>query len=205
MYKQLLNCILLYISGLCFVAPLQNCLKTLNAVQNFVKDEMKKKFISRDFLIVVISAYLLFNSGVVGSQSAFVVSGGKIESGMGSFSLSVGQPFYEPLNMDKITVHPGVQQPYEWFVVSTIEVLGESTIRLWPNPTLTYIKLEVSDFIFRENLQYFIIDLLGREFDNGQLLSTENLISVESLPAGSYFITLFDGDHFYQPIHFLKL
>jgi hypothetical protein len=62
-------------------------------------------------------------------------------------------------------------------------------VQLFPNPTQETITLILSS---KEDIQvrYSIMDYLGKEIRNGNILSEKSEISLRDLPAGNYFISL---------------
>ncbi len=164
---------------------------------------MKKSF----FKGIIAGLMIFYGSGfsVLNAQNAFVVSGGDISSGMGSISLSAGQLFYQPLEMGGYSLNPGVQQPYELFLVNVRELPFEGAISIFPNPALDFLSIRISDVLFTEKMHYRIIDITGREIQNGKVLNSEFFIKIDQLPAGNYYLMVGYSDKFFTPSIFLKL
>jgi len=152
--------------------------------------------------------FLIFFSIMAGSlnaQNSFVVSGGEIVSGMGSVSLSAGQLFYQPLEMGGFSINPGVQQPFELFLVNIREIPFEGAISIYPNPASEYISISISDWLFTDKMNYQIIDITGKEVLNGKLLNSEFYIKIDQLASGTYYLVLGYSDKIFTPSLFLKL
>ncbi|TVQ42388.1 MAG: T9SS C-terminal target domain-containing protein [Saprospirales bacterium] len=156
-------------------------------------------------ICICILIYFSCSNSVLIGQSSFVVSGGDISSGMGSISLSAGQLFYQPLEMGGYSLNPGVQQPYELFLVNVRELPFEGAISIFPNPALDFLSIRISDVLFTEKMHYRIIDITGREIQNGKVLNSEFFIKIDQLPAGSYYLVVGYSDKFFTPSIFLKL
>lgn len=156
-------------------------------------------------ICICILIYFSCSNSVLIGQSSFVVSGGDISSGMGSISLSAGQLFYQPLEMGDYSLNPGVQQPYELFLVNVRELPFEGAISIFPNPALDFLSIRISDVLFTEKMHYRIIDITGREIQNGKVLNSEFFIKIDQLPAGSYYLMVGYSDKFFTPSIFLKL
>ena len=166
-------------------------------------NQMKKTF----FKGIITGLMIFFGSGLftLNAQNSFVVSGGDITSSMGSISLSAGQLFYQPLKMSGLSVSPGVQQPYELFLVDIRELPYDDAISVFPNPALDFLTIRISDVLFTEKMHYRIIDITGREMQNGKVLNSEFFIKIDQLPAGSYYLMVGYSDKYFTPSIFLKL
>ena len=68
-----------------------------------------------------------------------------------------------------------------------------SDITLYPNPTTGVVHIESSNY--EENMNYTILNAFGQCLDAGVLQS--NMLSLEKLPSGIYFVQLSSGN---QPI-----
>ena len=78
-----------------------------------------------------------------------------------------------------------------FFSVESVSKLKKYPVKLYPNPAQTYIK---SDLVNAES--YEITDIQGKVFIKSDL-NTENVISVQNLPPGLYFIKLFSEHKMY--------
>ena len=82
-------------------------------------------------------------------------------------------------------------------VVSVTESLGKNqrSIRAFPNPSNGEIKLKMSGFNQGEQLTWSCLNLMGQELRSGSLRNAQGqlgLLSLSSLPQGTYAITVFD-------------
>lgn len=64
---------------------------------------------------------------------------------------------------------------------------GKNSIKIWPNPAIDYINLEVGDLLLKFSPVVKITDLQGREMIETAIC---NKIDISSLPVGIYFIML---------------
>ena len=72
------------------------------------------------------------------------------------------------------------------------EELRDFTIRLYPNPTTDFLNIQVATQT--ANVRSQIIDLTGRVLWVGDLDNGDNIIHVNHLAAGVYYLTVLQGD-----------
>ena len=73
--------------------------------------------------------------------------------------------------------------------VSDNEFAGR--LEIYPNPATSHITVMNNKY---PNLSYSIFNLMGQKLKDGSLSNTENMLSVESLTDGVYFLYLVDKD-----------
>ena len=76
-------------------------------------------------IIGVLSLFLIPNHLV--AQTAFVSVGGDIISEQSSISFSVGQLAYQAVSGTQASINQGVQQPWEIYVVTSVDRFVEET------------------------------------------------------------------------------
>ena len=64
----------------------------------------------------------------------------------------------------------------------------ENSIVAYPNPAQEVIMIETNGY--EQNLAYYIIDQTGRQFMNGILIKNKNLLEINQLASGLYFIQI---------------
>jgi hypothetical protein len=86
-------------------------------------------------------------------------------------------------------LNEGVQQVYTKKTTPIEELVYLKEVQLYPNPTQETMTLILSS---KEDIQirYTIMDYLGKEIRNGNILSEKSEISLRDLPSGNYFISL---------------
>ena len=139
---------------------------------------------------------LLFAYCFVRLQAQQVItSAGENATGIGgSASYSVGQIVYKTNSGSLGSVSQGVQQPYEISIVSVFEEVDRISLVLssYPNPTTNSLTLKVGNYNF-ENLNYQLYDSNGRMLVESKIYRSETVLSMETLPAGSYFLKVNNG------------
>jgi hypothetical protein len=122
-------------------------------------------------------------------QNALSAAGGHFKTTGGSTSFTVGQVAYVLKKGTGSYLNEGVQQVYTKKTTPVEELVYLKEVQLYPNPTQETITLILSS---KEDIQvrYTIMDYLGKEIRNGNILSEKSEISLRDLPSGNYFISL---------------
>jgi hypothetical protein len=138
--------------------------------------------------IIPIVVFISFGFSSFG-QNALSSTGGHIKTSGGSTSFTVGQVAYVLKKGTGSYLNEGVQQVYTQKTTPIEELVYLKEVQLYPNPTQETITLILSS---KEDIQvrYTIMDYLGKEIRNGNILSEKSEISLRDLPSGNYFISL---------------
>ena len=122
-------------------------------------------------------------------QNALSAAGGHFKTSGGSTSFTVGQVAYVLKKGTGSYLNEGVQQVYTKKTTPIEELVYLKEVQLYPNPTQENFNLIISN---KEDIQvrYTIMDYLGKEIRNGNILSEKSEISLRDLPSGNYFISL---------------
>jgi hypothetical protein len=123
------------------------------------------------------------------AQNAISSTGGHFKTTGGSTSFTVGQVAYVLKKGNGSYLNEGVQQVYTKKTTPVEELVYLKEVQLYPNPTQETMTLILSS---KEDIQvrYTIMDYLGKEIRNGNILSEKSEISLRDLPSGNYFISL---------------
>jgi len=138
--------------------------------------------------IIPIVVFISFGFSSFG-QNALSAAGGHFKTNGGSTSFTVGQVAYVLKKGTGSYVNEGVQQVYTKKTTPIEELVYLKEVQLYPNPTQETFNLIIST---KEDIQvrYIIMDYLGKEIRNGNILSEKSEISLRDLPSGNYFISL---------------
>ena len=122
-------------------------------------------------------------------QNALSAAGGHFKTSGGSTSFTVGQVAYVLKKGNGSYLNEGVQQVYTKKTTPIEELVYLKEVQLYPNPTQETMTLILSSM---EDVQvrYTIMDYLGKEIKNENILSEKSEISLRDLPSGNYFISL---------------
>jgi hypothetical protein len=138
--------------------------------------------------IIPIVVFLSFGFSSFG-QNALSAAGGHFKTSGGSTSFTVGQVAYVLKKGTGSYLNEGVHQVYTKKTTPVEELVYLKEVQLYSNPTQENFNLIISN---KEDIQvrYTIMDYLGKEIRNGNILSEKSEISLMDLPAGNYFILL---------------
>ena len=138
--------------------------------------------------IIPIVVFISFGFSSFG-QNALSAAGGHFKTNGGSTSFTVGQVAYVLKKGTGSYLNEGVQQVYSKKTTPVEELVYLKEVQLYPNPTQETMTLILSS---KEDIQvrYTIMEYLGKEIRNGNILSEKSEISLRDLPSGNYFISL---------------
>ena len=118
------------------------------------------------------------------SQYAFVSAGGDEQNNSGTISYSIGQIAQEYQNK----VHQGVQQPYEWFRVSTdVKGYENPPFTVFPNPFQGDLTIESA---VSRSFEYRVVSTTGKVVAKGSSNSKIKRISLPPLSDNIYFLEI---------------
>jgi hypothetical protein len=145
-----------------------------------------KNLMKKSILPLVVFLFFGFNSF---GQNALSSTGGHIKSTGGSTSFTIGHVAYVLKKGTGSYLNEGVQQVFTKKTTPIEELVYLKEVQLYPNPTQETFNLIIST---KEDVQirYTIMDYLGKEIRNGNILSEKSEISLRDLPSGNYFISL---------------
>ena len=145
-----------------------------------------KNLIKKSIILLVVFVSFGFNSF---GQNALSATGGHFKSTGGSTSFTVGQVAYVLKKGTGSYLNEGVQQVYTKKTTPIEELVYLKEVLVYPNPTQETFNLIISTNEVVQ-VRYTIMDYLGKEIRNGNILSEKSEISLRDLPAGNYFISL---------------
>jgi hypothetical protein len=132
----------------------------------------------------------LFFYATTYGQQAVLPAGGSIQGSTGTVSYTVGQVSFTTNSNSSFSVAEGVQQPYEISVLDSDEAYDTIQLRIYPNPTSSYLLLEISALAIT-GLSYQVFDTTGKLVLLEQLLvAAQTQISLESLPSSTYYLEI---------------
>ena len=126
------------------------------------------------------------------AQQATSATGGDASGSGGTVAYSVGQIFYTTNTGTTVSVEQGVQQPYGIPIVTGI---NNHSINLeltaYPNPTANNLTLKVGNGEL-STLNFHLFDISGRLIESRKIISSSEIITMENLPAATYFLKVTD-------------
>ncbi len=148
---------------------------------------INRKITYLNFSLIIVIIFSVIN---LKAQRNFVAAGGEMFSNTASASYSIGQIFYENAQSGSANLLQGNQQPYEWYLVNTEDQtdLTGLNIRFFPNPTVDFIHVEISDFNPGDTFDFAIFNASGQEIKKQKLIDSKTLVSLEYMAEGVYFM-----------------
>ena len=144
-----------------------------------------------DALKLFISILLLSGApAITYGQSAVVASGGQGEGLKGSISYSVGQVADQHSTGGAGHINEGVQQPFEIFNPTTsTNGIARFEFSVYPNPVRDFIVIHTQGDL-PDGLQYYILDIMGRNVFEGSIDRSLREISVTELMPSLYTLMI---------------
>lgn len=152
---------------------------------------------------ILIGALLLITHFVY-SQTAITSSGGIAIGNVGTSTYTIGQLVYATYNQNNGSIAQGVQQAFEFQVLSNSELLsGNLTLLTYPNPTSNNLVLKISDTP-QDKLEYTVFDIQGKQILRGVITSKETKIKTQYISNGVYFLKVTQNKQLLQSIKIIK-
>jgi len=136
------------------------------------------------------------------AQNNSVSAGADAEGSNGSISYSIGQVVYTSASGINGSINQGVQQPYDYDVITGIEHT-EIELALYPNPTLGQVNLTIADSRTQE-YSLSLFDATGRLIMQNSQLNGMNSFSMESHAAGAYTLSVYKKDELIKSFRIIR-
>lgn len=136
---------------------------------------------------------LLVTAGSGFGQQAVLPAGHEAIGSSGTVSYSLGQIDYEATQAADGHVQRGVQQPYEWLILSAKEESPPS-VNIRPNPTADEVTLQWSEPL-PAGARYALYNNAGAVLGEGAVMGTSVSIPMERHATGRYIVRISVHDH----------
>lgn len=136
-------------------------------------------------------SWVILGMGSAKGQQSVHSSGGSASGSGGLVSFSIGQVCYSTQSGVAGQVCQGVQQAYELVTSDILDADMQGSIRVFPNPTLDYLILQV-DANRGKDLSYQLCDLQGKVLKEERIVDRQTLIPTKGLSAAMYLIQVMD-------------
>ncbi len=140
------------------------------------------------------------------AQHAVNATGGNASNENGSVSYSIGQILYSAYSNSDGNITEGVQQPYEIFVITSIEYLDGIDLKLkaFPNPVDDQLKLLVigQDRSRSSDFHYWLLDINGKSMKHERMSDKITRIDMSGAQPGVYFLLVTASE---ERIGFLRI
>ncbi len=157
------------------------------------------KIILKLFFILILAEFPI---GALFAQQDILSANCNATGNGGTVSWSIGLVDYSAWSSTTGTVTEGVQQPYEFFIISGLEEFESSTeCTVFPNPTTGKIILKFLNHNLK-NLSSCIFDLEGARLREIAVDSEEISIPMDDLKPATYFLVILEND---RPVKTYKI
>lgn len=143
---------------------------------------------------IVLLIAILYWTSLIQAQESVNASGGDATGSGGTVAYSVGQIDYVTNTSASGNENQGVQQPYEFFIVGTNDLLLDISITIYPNPTANNLTLEVSDYNTK-NLSYKLYDMQGKLLNHELIVASQTKVNMQGFPPATYFVHLINPEN----------
>ena len=159
---------------------------------------MKNKRIFLNLLIGLIFGWIQIHA-----QENTNTAGGTASGDGGVIQYSIGQIVYSTSISETGIVSDGVQQPYEIYAITGINL---NTIRIdvqvYPNPTTYFLNLFVDNFQY--GLMYQLFDNNGKMLKEDLIQSIETQIEMNELIPSTYYIRIRNQNQIIKSFKIIK-
>jgi len=137
------------------------------------------------------------------AQSVLSASGGTATGSSGNISFSYGQTFGNFTGGTNGSITEGVQQSFALVSSLNGELSDEIlNIEVYPNPSKESIQISNHSSFTIEEYQLFTIS--GKLIQSARIGNIEQLINIESLPSGTYFLKLLSSTQVLKDFKIIK-
>ena len=134
------------------------------------------------FLLCLCMPFLPSNA-----QISSVAAGNSTKTEKGSISYSIGLVNYIQITNQNASISQGPQQPFEIYLLKNAN--PKENISVFPNPT-NDVSFIVEKKYNGESLMYILVDMTGKILERNSSISNKTTISLQTYPAGIYYIQI---------------
>ena len=151
----------------------------------------------RYFSLSTATLFFYLISLSISAQENTVTAGGDAAGNGGSVSFTVGQVYYHTHESASGSVAEGVQQPYEIYVITSVEDVTDISLSMkaFPNPVANRLQLGVDEMVdFSLTGYHFrLLDSQGRTLQSDRIVNHHTEIDMSQLPPAVYFVRVMDS------------
>ena len=161
------------------------------------------KYFKRFFNLTIMSIFCI--SALNGQQSV-TATGGDAASGIGSVSYSIGQILSQTISNTTGTVNQGVQQPKEYYSITSAGIIAENktVCFIYPNPTNGLIKLVIENPCYAK-FRFRLYSINGLLLQDKEIETSETEISLFNQSGSIYFLKVIKNKKEIQLFRIIKI
>lgn len=154
-------------------------------------------------LTFAILLVLQFNTIMTFAQASSVTSGQDARGLGGEVSWSIGQVSYSTNIGTTGLVSQGVQQPFEIYVITSVDDDISSSVRAYPNPVTNNLILHFESSLIG-NEKWHLLSFDGLVLYESVINESLTKINMEAIPAGIYFLKIFSNEEIIKHFKLIK-
>ncbi len=156
-------------------------------------------------LNVLFILFLFFRFFDVLCQASSLTTGNNIKNSEGSLSYSIGQVFYSDISDESLSMNQGLQQPFEFFIISNINDDNKINLRfsVYPNPSNDICILDIGDYNV-ENLHYQLFNLNGILLQKDKIVNNETIFDLAKLNSDTYLLIIYELENELKTFKIIK-
>lgn len=135
--------------------------------------------------------FVFYLTSILAQQST-VSSGNSISNNNGSVSYSLGQVAFITNAGSNGSTSQGVQQPFEFFVLTFSDKIIDNNIRVYPNPVNDMLTIQYLNYT-NDKIDFQILDVYGKLIRYENIINSETQIDLSILVSGIYFVQVTNG------------
>ena len=150
---------------------------------------------------ILVNVFVVIGT-ICSGQVGIFPSGGNIVNNKGSLSFTIGQPVSGSIDGSIASLNAGVQQPYEFFIISGVENYFINLI-VKPNPASDYVMLSIKDYPIH-HLSYSIFNSTGQLIEIKKIFDSETSINLSNYISSFYVIKVLESGKTLKSFKILK-
>ena len=160
---------------------------------------MKPSFFK--FLLI----FVFIGNSLVNAQNTITSSGGDASGTGGSSSYSVGQIVYTSNTGTSGSVNQGVQQPYEIYVITGVELYKGINLvcSVYPNPAIDRLTLKMENEKIKD-LSWQLYNIRGNLLKTQEITGADTEINFENLPPEIYLLKVLQAKTIIKSFKIIK-
>lgn len=153
--------------------------------------------------LFILSLFLLTAGYSQSIKSYVITSAGTTISGPGgSIYISIGEPINTEIDGGEIMISQGFLNVSTQGVITSTDDLLNELVDVYPNPTSAEIEIVIPEF--SGAYKYYLLDQLGKLIQEGDLDDKRNVLGLQSIDSGIYFLNIVKEDRRSRTLKIVK-
>ena len=134
------------------------------------------------------------NAQISGNQEVVSSSGAQLKTSQGSLNFTIGEVGIHTYSADTLAgigLTQGFHQTYFQITEVTENPMEDFQVRVWPNPTLRYLNIDLDDVKEIAHIKAEILDISGVKLELFNVVEKPQ-IDLNTYPVSSYFLRIYN-------------